>query len=67
MSIKIVANGKIEVNNEKPILHFLTVMPEIPCLELYYRIHEKRVGTTKFCWSKLGRYSRWTIMDDNSL
>jgi hypothetical protein len=40
MSIKIVANGKIEVNNVKPILHFLTVlstvMPEIPCLELYY-------------------------------
>jgi hypothetical protein len=40
MSIKIVANGKIEVNNVKPILHFLTVciltvMPEIPCLELY--------------------------------
>jgi hypothetical protein len=25
MSIKIVANGKIEVNNVKPILHFLTV------------------------------------------
>jgi hypothetical protein len=30
---------KIEVNNVKPILHFfdgiLTVMAEIPCLELY--------------------------------
>jgi hypothetical protein len=25
MSIKILANGKIEVNNIKPILHFLTV------------------------------------------
>jgi hypothetical protein len=40
MSIKIVTNGKIEVNNVTPILHFLTVliltvMPEIPCLELY--------------------------------
>jgi hypothetical protein len=43
MPIKIVANGKIEVNNVKPILHFLTVpiltvMPEIPCLELYLLI-----------------------------
>jgi hypothetical protein len=25
MSVKIVANRKIEVNNVKPILHFLTV------------------------------------------
>jgi hypothetical protein len=50
MSIKIVANGKIEVNNEKPILHFLTVyvltvMSEIPCLELY--ISNLPVNTVK--------------------
>jgi hypothetical protein len=52
MSIKIVTNGKIEVNNVKPILHFLTVpiltvMPEIPCLELYSWL-QKKTGNENF-------------------
>jgi hypothetical protein len=42
---------KIEVNNVKPILHFLTVliltvMPEIPCFELYTTVLKNRVYST---------------------
>jgi trans-2-enoyl-CoA reductase len=52
MSIKIVANGKIEVNNVgkaylKIFYGILTVMPEIPFLELYlliYTVDHKRTG-----------------------
>jgi hypothetical protein len=48
---QIVINGKIEVNNVTPILHFLTVliltvMPEIPCLELYTTVQKNRVYST---------------------